>query len=345
MNPVLWLYRGLGPANHRLKAALAHFGSPEAVWQRGREDGFFTARERARLFSRDPADEPPFSRRALCWGGEDYPARLSALPAPPGFLLCEGDPAVLAGPAVTVAGSRTPDAYGADCARAFGRALAQGGAAVVAGVAYGVDQAALEGALSAGGRAVAVLPAGFGHLTPAGFRDLCERIARAGGAVVSEHPDDCPVTRQAYHQRARLLAALGDRLFVPQCAQKSGAHLAAAAARALQKPVYALPGDVRTPFAAGFWRLLQEGGQVCVYPHQLLDQPQGEPATPPPPPREVPAGPAGAILALLHSGPAPLEGILAGVQAPPPAVLAALSKLELAGQIARGVDGRYRRVL
>ena len=237
MNPALWLYRGLGPANPRLKAALAHFGSPEAVWRRGREDGFFTARERARLFSRDPADEPPFSRRALCWGGEDYPARLSALPDPPGFLLCEGDPAVLAGPAVTVAG-----------------------------VAYGVDQAALEGALSAGGRAVAVLPAGFGHLTPAGCRDLCERIARAGGAVVSEHPDDCPVTRQAYHQRARLLAALGDRLFVPQCAQKSGAHLAAAAARALQKPVYALPGDVRTPFAAGFWRLLQEGGQVCVYP-------------------------------------------------------------------------------
>jgi DNA processing protein len=88
-----------------------------------------------------------------------YPGRLREIPDPPPALFVSGeDPDV---PAVALVGSRKASRTGIEAARALGRALGERGVCVVSGLALGVDAAAHEGALEAGGPTVGVLGCGI----------------------------------------------------------------------------------------------------------------------------------------------------------------------------------------
>ena len=65
--------------------------------------------------------------------------------------------------------------------------LAGRGVAVVSGLARGIDGAAHEGALEAGGRTIGVLGCGLDVVYPREHRRLYERVA-GSGAVMTEYP-------------------------------------------------------------------------------------------------------------------------------------------------------------
>ncbi|PSQ93892.1 MAG: DNA-protecting protein DprA, partial [Proteobacteria bacterium SW_6_67_9] len=71
-----------------------------------------------------------------------YPARLAAIPDPPPVLYVQGDPEVLAYPALALVGTRHPTPAGQDTAHAFAHHLAASGLIVVSGLALGIDAAA-----------------------------------------------------------------------------------------------------------------------------------------------------------------------------------------------------------
>ncbi len=79
-------------------------------------------------------------------------------------------------------------------AHRLGLELAAKGFTVVSGLARGVDGAAHQGALDAGGRTVAVMGCGIDVIYPPEHRKLAEAIVEGGGAIVSElaagHPAD-----------------------------------------------------------------------------------------------------------------------------------------------------------
>ena len=62
---------------------------------------------------------------------------------------------------VAIVGSRRATRAGLETVEVLGRSLAARGACVVSGLAAGVDAAAHEGALAAGGRTVGVLGCGI----------------------------------------------------------------------------------------------------------------------------------------------------------------------------------------
>ncbi len=86
---------------------------------------------------------------------------------------------------VAVVGSRSATSYGAAVAADLAARVAEQGAAVVSGAAFGIDQAAHRGALGARGTTVAVLACGVDRAYPVAHRGLLELVAEVG-AVVSE---------------------------------------------------------------------------------------------------------------------------------------------------------------
>ena len=97
--------------------------------------------------------------RAVTYADEAYPARLKLAPDPPPALFVGGG--LGEGLSVAIVGSRRATRSGLETVEVLGRSLAAKGACVVSGLAAGVDAAAHEGALAAGGRTVGVLGCGI----------------------------------------------------------------------------------------------------------------------------------------------------------------------------------------
>lgn len=100
-------------------------------------------------------------RHLLMWDDPGYPALLAEVADAPPLLYVEGAPETLERPQLAMVGSRRASPAGLGTARSFARSLAQGGFAITSGLALGIDGAAHEGALEAGGATVAVLGTGL----------------------------------------------------------------------------------------------------------------------------------------------------------------------------------------
>jgi DNA processing protein len=207
---------------------------------------------------------------SVCRHDPDYPARLRDLPDPPSVLHVLGGVERLhrvmgpAGdrPAVAMVGARKAPGDARRVARRFAEAVAGAGITVVSGMAFGIDEAAHEGALAAGppdpgvafgprpGGTVAVLAAGVERPTPATLRALHERIGR-DGVVVGELPPGSSPRRWSFPARNRLIAALSDGLVVVAAARGSGSLTSVGHARTLGRPVGVVPGSVLDPAYAG----------------------------------------------------------------------------------------------
>ena len=216
--------------------------------------------------------------RVVRWLGGALPCP----PAPPGWeqALRERDlwpwvPPPEAGPlllvagaepgrGVAVVGSRATDAYGLAVARQVARDAVRLGMWVVSGGAEGCDAAAHEAALEAGGRTVVVLGGGHDRPYPAAHRGLFRRVVERGGALVSAHWPTTPVARHRFVARNHVIAGLSDVVVVARARVRSGALVTARAARALGRPVLAVPGDIGEGLSGGPHALLEAGAQALT---------------------------------------------------------------------------------
>ncbi|HKJ20912.1 MAG TPA: DNA-processing protein DprA, partial [Woeseiaceae bacterium] len=113
----------------------------------------------------------------VAWGDGLYPEMLAQIPGPPLLLYVNGDIDALHLPALAIVGSRNPTQGGSRNAHNFAKHLAGRGFAIVSGLAQGIDAAAHEGAIDAGGKTVAFLGTGIDRIYPATNRNLAHAIA------------------------------------------------------------------------------------------------------------------------------------------------------------------------
>lgn len=200
----------------------------------------------------------------------DYPALLRASPQPPLALFVDGDPTALWHPAIAIVGSRNPSAGGRDHARDFAHALAGSGLTIASGLAAGVDAAAHRAALACNGRTFAVIGTGIDISYPRHHRELQRQVAECG-AVVSEYPPGTPPRTGHFPARNRLLAALSLGTVVIEAAERSGALITARLASEAGREVFALPGSLHNPMAAGCHRLIRDGATLVTQPRDILE--------------------------------------------------------------------------
>jgi DNA processing protein len=146
------------------------------------------------------------NRHVLTLADAAYPAELLEIADPPLLLYALGDASLLSHPKrLAVVGSRNPTAQGALTARDMCRSLAGAGVCIVSGLALGIDGAAHEGALDAGGSTIAVVGTGSGSRvptppprpgTPHGDAGAADQRVSAGhlthsGQLSEAEPDHC----------------------------------------------------------------------------------------------------------------------------------------------------------
>lgn len=267
---------------------------------------------------------------------------------PPVFLSLRGE--LAPGPAVAVVGSRRADGYGLRVAHRLARELALRGVVVVSGLARGVDRAAHEGALAAGGPTVAVLGSGLARPYPPEHAGLADAIAGCG-AVVSEFPLDFAPRPHAFPLRNRVIAALADCVVVVAAGERSGALVTAGHAADLGRAVAAVPGDIDRPLSRGANGLLRDGAHVVLDCEDVLALlPAGSAGRPAPGERAAGAGGAGppepelfAVWDALSLRPRGSDELLGETGLPLTELLLALTELELRGLARREGDGWARR--
>ena len=203
-------------------------------------------------------------------GALEYPPLLREIPAPPALLHVLGD-LRLTTAALAIVGSRSPTSYGLKVARQLARALAARGFGVVSGLARGIDTAAHQGALEAGGRTLAVLGCGADVVYPSENAALHARI-RGQGAVLSEFPMGSRPEKGWFPRRNRLISGLSLGVILVEAPARSGALITARYAREQNREVFAVPGDIRTYKSAGCHQLIRDGAHLVERVEDVVDE-------------------------------------------------------------------------
>lgn len=182
----------------------------------------------------------------------------SGEPIPPLALWAAGpgDAGSLGWRSAGVVGARTATTYGEHVARSFGADLAEAGITVVSGGAFGIDRAAHEGTLRAGGETVLVSAGGLDGVYPPTHERLFTRV-RETGLLLSESPPGVPPRRRRFLTRNRLIASLSCGTVVVEAAERSGALNTARHCVEIGRPLMIVPGPVTSAMSVGCHRALR----------------------------------------------------------------------------------------
>lgn len=203
-----------------------------------------------------------------------YPQLLRETIGAPFVLYGKGDKHLLSKPQLAIVGSRNPTTAGYEIAAQFAMALAKAGFVVTSGMALGIDAACHTGALSAGGKTIAVMGTGMNHIYPAAHQTLSEKII-AEGALITEFPPDIPPKPKNFPQRNRIISGLSLGVIVAEAALQSGSLITARYAIEQGREVFAIPGSIHNPMAKGCNHLIRQGAKLIETAEDIFEELEG----------------------------------------------------------------------
>ena len=190
-----------------------------------------------------------------------YPPHLKEIYDPPLVLFGRGNCALLETVQIAIVGTRRPTPYGSAVAEKFGSELAAAGLTITSGMARGIDTAAHQGALAAGGGTIAVFGCGLDHVYPTENRKLAAAIA-SKGLILSEFPFGTPAYPQNFPVRNRIIAGLSAGVLIVEGAQYSGSAITAKLGLEYGREVFAVPGNVTSKMSWAPNLMIKQGAKL-----------------------------------------------------------------------------------
>ncbi len=329
------------------------------AWLRVQQAYALRPMEAAARLAKDPRPEPllegveekrdpELARAALVrapgwlvpWPARAYPERLRRIADAAPVLAVRGDPEVLTRPCVAIVGARAATAYGREMAARLAAGLAEAGVVVVSGLARGIDAAAHEAALAAGGKSIAVQACGIDQVYPAAHRKLAARIA-ASGAVVSELPPGMPPLPAHFPLRNRLISGMSRAVVVVEARIRSGSLVTSRHAADQGIEVLAVPGPATAPTSEGTNDLLRQGATPAIDAGDVLCAAGLSERTEPTRRARRPEH-EGPVIAALYEAPCARDALARRLGWEPGRLAVELVELELSGRIVEERDGTLR---
>jgi DNA processing protein len=284
IDPVPWIALNMvgGVGSVLYKRLVLRFGSPERIFKASRAelaqvDGMgpkvlkaikdFQDWEKA---AAEVEKASTFGAAVVTFPDPRYPQNLKEIHDPPPYLYVRGELTAGDKIAVAIVGSRKASHYGLAETKKIAGELAGKGVTVVSGGARGIDTAAHDGAILAGGRTIAVLGCGIDVTYPRENGDLYDKIAE-NGAVVTEYPVGTPPDRANFPPRNRIISGISMGVIVMEAAKESGSLITAAYSAEQGREVYALPGSVGSSTSKGTNTLIKNGAKLVEGPNDVLE--------------------------------------------------------------------------
>jgi DNA processing protein len=337
---------GIGPIAYR--QLLMRFGSAEAALAAVPDLARRGGRKSLQTFPRDKAQREieaveKLGARYLVLGQGLYPRALATMEDAPPMLTAKGNLSHLDRPTVSIVGARNASAAACRFARGLAHDLGQEGAAVVSGLARGIDSAAHDGAMESG--TIAVIAGGIDVVYPpeneTRQKDIGER-----GLLIAEMPPGTEPRARHFPYRNRIIAGLSAGTVVVEAAPQSGSLITARLAAEAGREVMAVPGSPLDPRAQGCNQLIRDGATLIQSAADVMEcirNLNGKVASPSrdfdyqPAPAETDADPdiRLRIEELLGPSAVPVDEIVRLSGAEPGKVQLVLLEMDLAGRLDR----------
>ncbi len=278
----LWLQCVFGTENKMFKNSMSFFETAEKFYNASEYDyricDCFTLNTIKKLMNKDLSkakkilyDCEKLGYDIITYSDELFSDKLRAITAPPVLLYVKGKMPRLDGKlSVAMVGSREATSQGLNAANDFAFSLAESGAVIVSGGAFGIDTASHKAVLNAYGITISVLGCGIDKGYPAENIPMYERIAQ-NGAVISEFPPGYPPVGKNFPLRNRIICGLSDCTLVVQAGARSGALITAEDAVKEGRKLFSVPGSIFFEENKGSNDLLRRGYSAALEPKDILD--------------------------------------------------------------------------
>jgi DNA processing protein len=277
---------GIGPV--RFKLLFDYFGSAKRAFNAPekslREIGLGEKLVQNFLSFRKSFDNDSYFLRlerlginVLFAGEENYPKLLKEIEGRPPVLYVKVRQIRPAGQifqkkAVAVVGTRKVTSYGRQVTEVIVKGLVASGLVVVSGLARGVDGVAHQATINNGGITIAVLGSGLDLIYPPEHKKLAEKIVESGGAIVSEFPLGAQTVPGNFPARNRIISGLSLGVVITEAAENSGSLITASCAADQGREVFAVPGPITSPLAAGTAELIKKGAKLVSGVEDILEE-------------------------------------------------------------------------
>ncbi len=206
-----------------------------------------------------------------------YPKRLKTYSDAPILLFYKGNADLNTSKVLSVVGTRNATRYGRHFCQQLARDLAKHNILMVSGLAFGIDYATHDACVKEKIPTVGVMANGLHRVYPSQHHTLVQKMIQNGG-LLSELPFLTEPERMHFPMRNRIIAGMCDALLVVETANKGGSMISAEMAYAYKKALFAVPGNVDSPYSKGCNALIlnQKAQMICsaedILKHMTWDQ-------------------------------------------------------------------------